>query len=184
MRIVLGERATSTAFLLAAVLIAAPVASQEATPEPAPSPAPASNAVQDTPPEAVPPPAPASNAERDVTPEAATSPTPAPSAVQDTPPEAVPPSALGPAMTDPRTTSFDVDWNAARAALAGLDQSDAPEETAGAPPLDAFARLNAATEKIFPKASASSVPVLLPFDTAALLRDQAQDATGGDDNKT
>ena len=86
-------------------------------------------------------------------------------------------------MTNPRTTSFRVDWNAARTAPANLDQHPGREETAGASEPDALARLNAATAKFFPNASASRVPVLLPFDTPALLRDEAAGAAGGDDNK-
>ena len=58
------------------------------------------------------------------------------------------------------------DWNAARADAA---------ELAGTPPADALARLNEATTKIFPAIAASPVPVLLPFDTRAYLRDLGAD---------
>ena len=71
------------------------------------------------------------------------------------------------------------DWAAAQAALAGFAQLTAPDQAAGAAAGDALARLNAVTEKIFPKIAASSVPVLLPFDTAAFLRDAAAGETGG-----
>ena len=85
-------------------------------------------------------------------------------------------------MTSPRIVAVDVDWNAARAAFASFDQQQpAAGEAADAAPADALVRLNDATAKIFPKAAASGVPVLLPFDTAAFLRDRAQ-STAGDDN--
>ena len=58
------------------------------------------------------------------------------------------------------------DWNAVRA--------DAAELT-GAAPADALARLNEATVKVFPGIAASPVPVLVPFDTRAYLRELAAD---------
>ncbi len=81
-------------------------------------------------------------------------------------------------MKSPRITSVTVDWDAARAALAGLEQFSARDDSAGANPPDALARLNAATGRILPNIAASGVPVLLPFDTSAFLRDQVQNAAG------
>jgi hypothetical protein len=80
---------------------------------------------------------------------------------------AVLPSVLEPAMINPRTTFFDVDWNAAHVAAASFDQPTTLEEKASAPVPDLFVSLNAATSKFFPKASANSVPVPLPLDTPA-----------------
>jgi murein DD-endopeptidase MepM/ murein hydrolase activator NlpD len=74
-------------------------------------------------------------------------------------------------VTSPRISPVEVDWDAARAALAGLDQITTHDDTAGAGSPDTLARLNVATDKIFPKIAASPVPVLLPFDTAAYLHD-------------
>jgi hypothetical protein len=76
-------------------------------------------------------------------------------------------------MTAPRLTSATVDWSAVRTALADLDPLKAQEN---AP--DVLTRLNAASGKLLPDIAASPVPVLLPFDTAALLRDAAQGTTG------
>jgi hypothetical protein len=58
------------------------------------------------------------------------------------------------------------DWNAARADAA---------ELAATPPADALVKLNEASTKIFPAIAASPVPVLLPFDTRAYLRDLGAD---------
>jgi hypothetical protein len=71
------------------------------------------------------------------------------------------------AMKSPRVSTYAADWNTARAALA-----------AAAPSPDALAQLNTASERLLPKIATSPVPVLLPFDAAALLRDQAQNAAG------
>ena len=112
-------------------------------------------------------------AAQEASPAPATEPAPQPAPMSEAaPPEPqLPPSAE---MKSPRLTPMEADWNAARAALAGLDQLAAHDGAAAASdPLD---RLNAATAKIFPNVAASSVPVLLPFDTAAFLRDRAQDA--------
>jgi hypothetical protein len=79
------------------------------------------------------------------------------------------------AMKSPQLTAADVDWNAVRTSLADLDPLK-EQDGAGAP--DALTRLNAASAKILPDIAASPVPVLLPFDTAGLLRDAAQGATG------
>ncbi|HUZ33711.1 MAG TPA: M23 family peptidase [Xanthobacteraceae bacterium] len=73
------------------------------------------------------------------------------------PPPTVPgPAAAAPEMRGPRITTAAVDWDAARAEAA-----------------DAWPALNAATGKLLANVSASGVPVLLPLDTAAFLRDQA-----------
>jgi hypothetical protein len=74
-------------------------------------------------------------------------------------------------MTAPRVSFAAVDWDAARAKVASFD-----------PAPDALARLNSAAGKILPKISASAIPVLLPFDAASFLHDQAQ-GTPGDANK-
>ena len=70
-------------------------------------------------------------------------------------------------MQNPHLSFAEVDWGAAYAALAAL----APSETE-APAV--LARLNATTEKLLPNVAVSPVPVLLPFDTAASLKDDAQ----------
>jgi len=72
------------------------------------------------------------------------------------------------AMQSPRVSFYDADWSAARATLAGA-----------APASDVLAQLDAAAEKILPKIGASPVPVLLPFDAAGFLLDQAQGTTQG-----
>src|SRR5271155_990054 len=73
-------------------------------------------------------------------------------------------------MQSPRVSFAAADWDAARAKVADLDQS------AGAATPDALAQLNGAAKKILPKTATSPTPVLLPFDPASLLRDQAQSA--------
>ena len=85
-------------------------------------------------------------------------------------------------MTNPRLSSVKADWMAARATFDNFDQGPAHDDTAGGAAPDALARLNTATEKVFAKIAASPVPVLLPFDTAAFLRDAAQ-GTSGDPGK-
>jgi hypothetical protein len=78
-------------------------------------------------------------------------------------------------MKSPQLTAADVDWNAVRTSLADLDPLKG-QDGASAP--DVLTRLNTASAKILPDIAASPVPVLLPFDTAALLRDMAQGITG------
>lgn len=69
----------------------------------------------------------------------------------------------------PRLAYAHVDWDAARAALAsGNGSSAAP---AAAP--DALNALNTAANDRFPDIAASPVPVLLPFDIDAYLRDRS-----------
>ncbi|MBM3531089.1 MAG: M23 family peptidase [Alphaproteobacteria bacterium] len=92
-------------------------------------------------------------------------------------------------MKLPRVTSAQVDWPAVAEALAGHEALQIPENAAQArtgpsgvpaalrPPL---ARLNAAMANRFPGIAQSPVPVLLPFDVTALLRDQAQGVAATD----
>jgi hypothetical protein len=68
-------------------------------------------------------------------------------------------------MTPPRISPAHVDWDAVAAELA---------VTVGTKPAaDAMADLNRATGQRFANIAASAVPVLLPFDTSAFLRDRA-----------
>ncbi|MGD0024018.1 MAG: M23 family peptidase, partial [Xanthobacteraceae bacterium] len=106
-------------------------------------------------------------------------------AAQEAAQEAAPGPAAGvaqdvaPEMKSPRVLSADVDWGAVRAALADFAPLGSQDDSGGAT-TDAVARLNEATKKIFPKIGVSPVPVLLPFDTAAFLRDEAAGgAVGG-----
>ena len=73
-------------------------------------------------------------------------------------------------MKAPKVALADVDWDAVRAALANFGTSNDEK--------GALARLNAATAKVLPNIATSPVPVLLPFDTAAYLRDSAQGSAG------
>jgi hypothetical protein len=79
-------------------------------------------------------------------------------------------------MKSPRVSSVDVDWNAARAALSDLFPLLSEGGSDGAK-ANGLARLNQAMHDVFPNISASPIPVLLPFDTAAYLKDKA--ATNG-----
>jgi hypothetical protein len=97
-------------------------------------------------------------------------------AAQQAAPDAAPEATAK--MQAPTVARAEVDWAAAQAALAGFAQLTAPDQAAGPAAGDALTRLNAVTEKIFPKIATSSVPVLLPFDTAAFLRDAAAGETG------
>ena len=67
-------------------------------------------------------------------------------------------------MKSPHISVAKVDWDAAATSL--------PERASGSP-AEAFAKLNAATEIGFPGVAASTVPVLLPFDVDAFLKDRA-----------
>ncbi|HEY7228847.1 MAG TPA: M23 family metallopeptidase [Pseudolabrys sp.] len=67
-------------------------------------------------------------------------------------------------MKAPRISVAKVDWNAAAASI--------PDNPAGAT-VDAFARLNAAASISFPGIAESSVPVLLPYDVDAFIKDRA-----------
>ena len=85
-------------------------------------------------------------------------------------------------MKGPSVSFAEPDWDSARATLRGLDQLNSSGNEAPSPAMpvatpaaapDLLARLNAATAKIFPKIADSAVPVLLPFDAASYLRDEA-----------
>jgi hypothetical protein len=78
-----------------------------------------------------------------------------------------------PQMKGPHVALADIDWSAVRAALATLDPLASHDGG------DALTRLNNATAKFFTKIASSPAPVLLPFDTAAYLRDAAQDSVSG-----
>jgi hypothetical protein len=67
-------------------------------------------------------------------------------------------------MERPVITLSDVDWDAAAASLTGQ---------AAEPPAEAFARLNAITDKRFAGIAKSTVPVLLPVDVDAFRKDVA-----------
>jgi hypothetical protein len=90
---------------------------------------------------------------------------------QEAKPAAAPPAAI-PEMKSPRVSSVDVDWAAVRTALSDLSSLIAEDHPDGAK-ADALARLNEATQSAFPNIAASPIPVLLPFDTAAFLKDKA-----------
>ncbi len=71
-------------------------------------------------------------------------------------------------MKSPRISHALVDWEAAGAELSAIEALK-PTDT----PAERLARLNRATGERFADIAASPVPVLLPFDTAAYLRDRA-----------
>jgi hypothetical protein len=70
-------------------------------------------------------------------------------------------------MKSPRIAPTRVDWDAVAVELGALD----PAKPALAAP-DVIAKLNRTTGERFTNIAASPVPVLLPFDTAAFLRDR------------
>jgi len=87
-------------------------------------------------------------------------------------------------MQTPRLSYINPDWTAVAAGLDSIGSLTAPpspadEPGADTPPLDAqsIAHLNRATAELFPHIAASSVPVLLPFDTTAFLNDRAAGMT-------
>lgn len=67
-------------------------------------------------------------------------------------------------LKSPRISVAKVDWDAAAASIV-----DRPAGT----PAEAFAKLNAAADISFPKIADSSVPVLLPYDVDAFIKDRA-----------
>ena len=89
--------------------------------------------------------------------------------------------ALAQEMTPPQITSAKVDWSAALASLAdnpelrtvALASKARPTRNANRWMPRPLARLNATMGSRFPGVAQSPVPVLLPFDTDALLRDVA-----------
>jgi hypothetical protein len=87
------------------------------------------------------------------------------------------PVPAAPGMKAPRVIVVETNWDAARLALAGVSLPPLSSE-AGVDAPDALARLNAEMQKILPNVAASGVPVLLPVDAEALLRDQAQSIAG------
>src|SRR5262249_57875974 len=68
-------------------------------------------------------------------------------------------------MRKPQIVSTPVDWSEV---IAQLNNS-------AEPPSRSIKRLNQATETLFANVAASPVPVLLPFNSAQLLRDAAMD---------
>src|SRR5262245_43074027 len=85
-------------------------------------------------------------------------------------------------MKSPRIARSRVDWDAAVAALSAIEALNPtgvgePAQHMPPPaPAELLARLNRATGERFGHIAASPVPVLLPFDTAAFLRDRAAPA--------
>ena len=78
-------------------------------------------------------------------------------------------------MQPPRLTRAAVDWEGAAAALAdipSLHAVQASADTAAPTPGSAITRLTAASAARLPAVAKSGVPMLLPFDVAALLRDR------------
>jgi hypothetical protein len=93
-------------------------------------------------------------------------------------------------MKPPRVSHAEVDWAAAVAALAGdgallpvalNSHRSGQSRTRSVPP--ALARLNAVMSQRFPGIATSPVPVLLPFDTEALRRDQASGMASADNER-
>jgi len=85
--------------------------------------------------------------------------------------------AAGGDMQSPRITRAEVDWEAAANALDAMAPLKSLHASAEAPTQSsAVNRLNAATARRFPGIEQSPVPVLLPFDTEAYLRDRAAGA--------
>src|SRR5262245_37982189 len=84
-----------------------------------------------------------------------------------------------PDVHTPHLSFASVDWSAAIANLPMLDLPPAAARSTkarlggGRPPTPALARLNGITSPLFPGVATSPVPVLLPFDVAALMRDRA-----------
>ena len=83
-------------------------------------------------------------------------------------------------MRPPRLTHILPDWNPAAADLRGYGLEEHAERRATEPAqeADAITRLNRATAELFPEIAASPVPVLLPFDTPAFLKDRAAGFAG------
>lgn len=101
-----------------------------------------------------------------------------PAMAQEQPADAQRQPSPSPETKSPRVTSMKVDWDAARAALAGFDLPPANDGTAASATSDALVQVNMTTEKLLPRIAAAGVPVLLPFDTAAFVRDPGQNAAG------
>ena len=93
-------------------------------------------------------------------------------------------------MKPPRLSFAQVDWTAAAGALADIEglplavvatRSRTAYGAAARLTYPALARLNAVMAQRFAGVARSPVPVLLPFDTAALMRDQAEGSAGGNE---
>jgi len=81
-------------------------------------------------------------------------------------------------MQNPRVSFAEVDWDAVQASLLKYEQLK-PEATGNAAAANEILRLNTATFERFPDIAKSSVPVLLPFDTASFLSDRATGLDAG-----
>jgi hypothetical protein len=93
------------------------------------------------------------------------------------------PSTFQP-MKPPRLSYAEVDWRAAAASLGEDNLGPAqPVRTRGSARLayPALTRLNSIMSAYFPALATSPVPVLLPFDVSARLRDQAEGKVPEDD---
>jgi hypothetical protein len=93
-------------------------------------------------------------------------------------------------MQPPRTTFAQVDWSAAMATVSDIDALQPAavalrRSTQGAarPASRALTRLNRIMTQRFAGIATSPVPVLLPFDTEALLREQAAGIASSDDDR-
>jgi hypothetical protein len=75
-------------------------------------------------------------------------------------------------MKPPRLSHINPDWNAVAADLSALGSPAAAQPPAAAKAVS-VAEFNRATADLFPGIAQSTVPVLLPFDTAAYLKDRA-----------
>jgi hypothetical protein len=76
-------------------------------------------------------------------------------------------------MKSPRISSVHVDWNAVAADVTALGAFKPDGGREATPAADVMASLNRTTGEHFARIAESPVPVLLPFDTAAFLRDRA-----------
>jgi len=80
-------------------------------------------------------------------------------------------SAAASEMQDPRVSFARVDWRAVQLSLSKYDMLK--PEASDSSSANEIIRLNTATFERFPDIGKSSVPVLLPFDTATFLSDRA-----------
>jgi hypothetical protein len=86
-------------------------------------------------------------------------------------------------MTSPRISKVQVDWDAIGPELRTIEvasdvrtdiaQSKPEESTTSASTTEMLGRVNRATSERFANIAASPVPVLLPFNTTAFMRDRA-----------
>lgn len=98
-------------------------------------------------------------------------------------------AAVAQEMRPPRVTSATVDWPAAVASLSDKDglkpvfarARSRATDSRPIPPV--LTRLNAIMVQRLPGIATSPVPVLLPFDTAALMRDQAEGNVPADNDR-